>query len=236
MPSTGCFPPSTHQAAAWTAGSSDRQYQKERRSARSPGPRPARANGWSSDRGQARSGISPSKSARPRSAAIMIGRLGMRSTHAPANNPSTNAGSISQTPIIASSIGEASSTRIAANGIAVREIRNAKFGNGLRGPEMPEIAPLPDAAAPASPHSSRRPGMRRQRFVHVGLPGSAINDDGVAANPVGLAATWLYRIRSFCDYARARTLAMLSDLKSVPVDRVNGTASDNSRSCSGSGI
>ncbi len=74
----------------------------------------------------AATGMVSSSAARPRSAAIMIGLRLRRSTHAPATSPTMKAGSSSAMRRAPRSAAEASSSRMAVKGIAVRVISDPK--------------------------------------------------------------------------------------------------------------
>src|SRR6185503_474346 len=72
-------------------------------------------------------GIEARRIARPRSAAIMIGRRRRRSTHAPANSPTMSAATCSTPRSAEMSSAPASRTRIAAHGSAVRVMSEPKI-------------------------------------------------------------------------------------------------------------
>src|SRR4029079_6179431 len=75
----------------------------------------------------AATGIDPRQTARPRSAAIITGRRRSRSTHALATRPMSTPPTISKARMAATSPGPAPSTRIAANGNAVRVTSEPKI-------------------------------------------------------------------------------------------------------------
>ena len=72
-------------------------------------------------------GIEPSRTARPMSAQIRIGRRSSRSTHAPAKSPTIRPAMSSTDRSAAISPAPASRTRIAANGSAVRVMSDPKI-------------------------------------------------------------------------------------------------------------